>query len=129
MKYRIASLVLVTMLSYVMGCSLTKPRPNVDSLPIYPHAQVLREERPSPLVRVTYLTTMDEAKVVLDWYQQAMLRDGWEYDPQVSSANRLVFGYNSSWSNEPAYSVGILVDATQSGVTEIRVYWRKELPL
>jgi hypothetical protein len=117
------------MLSYVMGCSLTKPRPNVDSLPIYPHAQVLREERPSPLVRVTYLTTMDEAKVVLDWYQQAMLRDGWEYDPQVSSANRLVFGYNSSWSNEPAYSVGILVDATQSGVTEIRVYWRKELPL
>lgn len=115
-------------LCLLTNCTIgsTSKLPNTHNLPLYPGAQQVKLEQPAPDIRTTSFTTEDTSSVVLSWYKEALVSDGWILE-KVHPDGLTVYLINGS--DNRAYHLDVMLSANHGGMTKVELRLLTENPL
>jgi hypothetical protein len=120
LNYRLPLLLILISMT-LMGC-WPLPKARYPQPPMYPSAQQVRtvEDQQYHQERITTFQTTDSPSVVLAFYENALLNQGWEIDTRCPDNSCIGFKYLNGVNN-PAFGFAVFITSVQDGRTNVKL--------
>ena len=108
-------------------CDPKKPKPNIQSFPLYPDAQQV-QVKADKVTQVTTFQTLDSSEAVQSFYEDLLLKHGWTYRTGVTPEPNTFDFYWRNYCRDPQhYIIGTLTPRADGG-TNVEITIRTIYP-